>query len=277
MARILLQTTIPYDEDDWNVGRFSLLRGLLAKHHDVEARDKRSATGSDPVLAAMKRSDYDQLWLIAVDTGDGLTPDECRAISDFRRSGGGLFVTRDHMDLGSSICDLDGVGLAHHFHTRNPDPDESFRTRDDAVTTSIDWPNFHSGSNGDVQTVAVVDPAHPVMRRRDGSALRYFPAHPHEGDVGAPKDDPTARVIARGRSQTTGRDFNLVVAFDSSGPQGNAIAESTFHHIADYNWDTAMGCPSFVGETPGTMIAEHPELLDDVKTYCLNVADFLSR
>lgn len=83
-------------------------------------------------------------------------------------------------------------------------------------------------------------------------------------------------MIARGRSQVTGRDFNLVVAFNSTRPQGNAIAESTFHHLADYNWDTKMGCPSFVAEAPGTMIAEHPELLDDIKTYCLNVADFLS-
>jgi hypothetical protein len=119
----------------------------------------------------------------------------------------------------------------------------------------------------------------PARRRRalrDGSALRYFPSHPHEGDVSAPKEDGTARVIARGRSQVTGRDFNLVVAFNSTRPQGNAIAESTFHHLADYNWDTKMGCPSFVAEAPGTMIAEHPELLDDIKTYCLNVADFLS-
>jgi hypothetical protein len=29
MAKILLQTTIPSIGDDWNVGRFSLLRGLL--------------------------------------------------------------------------------------------------------------------------------------------------------------------------------------------------------------------------------------------------------
>jgi len=92
MARILLQTTIPYTEDDWNVGRFSLLRNLLATQHDVTARNK-STTGSDPILATIDRTDYDQIWLIAVDTGNGLTPDECRAISNFRRGGGGLFVT----------------------------------------------------------------------------------------------------------------------------------------------------------------------------------------
>ena len=29
MAKILLQTTIPFAEDDWNVSRFSLLREAL--------------------------------------------------------------------------------------------------------------------------------------------------------------------------------------------------------------------------------------------------------
>jgi hypothetical protein len=38
-------------------------------------------------------------------------------------------VTRDHMDLGSSVCMLGGVGAAHYFHSRNPDPDPEFRGR----------------------------------------------------------------------------------------------------------------------------------------------------
>ena len=31
MANILLQTTIPYTENDWHIGRFSLLRDYLAQ------------------------------------------------------------------------------------------------------------------------------------------------------------------------------------------------------------------------------------------------------
>lgn len=275
MAKILIQTTIPYSQDDWHVGRFSLLTQLLAETNDVIPRNKEA--GNDPVLSTLDRSDYDQLWLIAVDTGNGLTREECSAISQFRRNGGGLFVTRDHMDLGSSICDLGGVGEAHHFHSRNLDPLEENRTRDDNVTLSIDWPNYHSGNNGDVQEIEVVEPVHPLLRRADGKVMKYFPAHPHEGDVGAPPADPTARVIACGRSKTTGRRFNLAVAFDAAGAEGNALAESTFHHIADYNWDTSMGCPSFVGEQPGTQIAQHPELLDDIKQYCRNLSEWLTK
>jgi len=49
------------------------------------------------------------LWLFAVDTGDELSAAECDTISRFRQRGGGLMVTRDHMDLGSSVCSLGGV------------------------------------------------------------------------------------------------------------------------------------------------------------------------
>jgi len=277
MAKILLQTTIPTIEDDWNIGRFSLLRDLLAQEHEVVARDRQSLPlADDPVLASLADSDFDELWLFAVDLGDGITHDECAAIAEFRRRGGGLMVARDHMDLGSSVCDLAGVGAAHHFHTRNVDPEIAKQGRDDTGTPAIDWPNFHSGSNGDVQTIEVIAPAHAVLKRSDGSTLSLFPAHPHEGAVSAPRADPTARDIARGRSTITGRPFNLAVAFDSAAGEGNAIAESTFHHFADYNWDVGMGCPSFLSEPPSDRIAKDPSLIDDIKTYCNNLARWLA-
>ena len=277
MAKILMQTTIPYSADDWHIGRFSLLRDWLAREHDVVARNREDgADGLDPVLANLASSDFDQLWLFAVDTGDGLKAEECRAISAFRERGGGLMVTRDHMDLGCSICNLGGVGPAHHFHTKNVDAEIAQAGRDDLDTSAIDWPNFHSGSNGDVQEIEIVEPVHPLLLRPTGERLRYFPAHPHEGAVSAPPGDPTARVIARGTSKVTGRKFNLSVAFDSAGAEGNALAESTFHHFADYNWDTQMGCPSFVGEPPSDRIAKNPELLDDVKVFCSNLAQWMA-
>ena len=68
--------------------------------------------------------------------------------------------------------------------------------------------------------------------------------------------DPTARVIATGRSKVTGALFNLAVAFEPSAAGGPAIAQSTFHHFADYNWDPGMGAPSFVDEPPGGALAE---------------------
>lgn len=288
--KILLQTTIPYTEDDWHIGRFSLLRDTLASLrdengeaiYDVTARDREEdESGNDLVLSSLDRSDFDQLWLFAVDVGDGLSTADCAAISRFRQRGGGIFSTRDHNDLGSSLCTLGGVGAAHYFHSKNPDPDEGRHVRDDQGAPTIDYPNYHSGSNGDFQKIEPRGELHPLLQRPDGSAIEHFPAHPHEGGVGADPDDENTRVIATGTSETTGRAFNLIVALEGCDDRlgnrlGRAIAESSFHHLLDYNWDTDIGCPSFLEEPPGDGYKRNPEALEDIKTYVGNVARWLT-
>lgn len=274
-TKILVQTTIPYTEDDWHVGRFSRLTQHLAALPGVEvtARNREAAAGeTDPVLGSLDTSDFDQLWLFAVDVGDGLNGEECAAISRFRQSGGGLMVTRDHMDLGSSVCTLGGVGEAHYFHSKHLDPDESRRARDDVETTDIDWPNYHSGANGDFQTIHVVGARHPVLE-----GVSRLPSHPHEGAVGAPAHNPSARVIATGVSLTTGRAFNIAVAFEPGPDGGPAIAQSTFHHFADFNLDPAMGKPTFVTEPPGDGFVREPAALAEAFRYYENLAGWLGR
>jgi hypothetical protein len=286
-ARILLQTTIPPIADDWSIARFSRLREYLAGVRDdlgtavfeVTARDRAPLGVTDPVLANLGDENFDSLWLFAVDAGDGLTREDCEGISRFRKRGGGILVTRDHMDLGSSLCSLGGIGDAHHFHSRNIDPDDSRRANDDPYTANILWPNFHSGANGDFQEIAIVEPLHPVLAdpHAAGGRIRFLPSHPHEGDVDAPRSDPSARVIARGISKVTGRVFNIAVAFELSPDGGRAIAQSTFHHFADYNWDISSGKPSFVTEAPGHALAESSEAQRSVKQYVANVALWLVR
>ncbi len=274
--RILLQTTIPHVEDDWHVGRFSLLKQSLESIAEVTARNREPPGQPDSVLSSLDRSAFDQLWLIAVDTGDGLTPEDCAGVSRFRTRGGGLMVTRDHMDLGSSVCTLGGIGLAHFFHSRNPDPDPSRRANDDPYTTSIQWPNYHSGANGDFQAIEPVGALHALLADVDGTALPYLPSHPHEGAVGPPPDDPSARVIATGRSKVTGRRFNLAVAFEPGEQAGPGLAQSTFHHFADYNWDPRTGCPSFVTEAPGDGMLRDPEGRRSTERYVRNLALWLA-
>ena len=283
--KILLQTTIVPTHDDWSIARFRLLADFLRQQTDgsgralfsVTARDRESADAPDPVLSTLQTSDFDEMWLFAVDTGNGLRPEECEAIAGFRNSGRGLLVTRDHMDLGSSLCNLAGVGAAHQFHTRNLDARFPLE-RDDPYTLNIDWPNFHSGANGDFQQVEIVGDIHPVLI--DGAsptgAVRYLPSHPHEGAVRVP-DNADARIIAAGHSKVTGRRFNLAVAFEAAGGKGRAIAESSFHHFVDYNWDPRVGCPSFVDEPAGDAILREPAALASVQTYVRNVATWLGR
>ena len=154
--RILLQTTIGPVEDDWNIDRFSLLAEHLRSItneggiplYDVNTRNRETdIDGNDPVLSKLDQTDFDELWLFAIDPGNGLSTGDCEGITRFRQKGHGLFTTRDHQDLGSSLCTLGGVGRAHFFHTKSQEPDESRRTPDDQDNAEISWPNYHSGNN----------------------------------------------------------------------------------------------------------------------------------
>ncbi|MCV7020730.1 hypothetical protein ACRDU6_02645 [Mycolicibacterium sp. ELW1] len=276
MSRILLQTTITAQPDDWDIDRFALLAAeLRAAGHDVLARN-RASHDDDPVLSALDDLGFDQLWLMAVDTGDGLTDAEADAIARFRRGGGGVLTARDHQDLGSCLTRLGSLGLVNEFQDKTVDQSHLC---DDQGTPSISWPNFHSGANGDYQPVLATDPVHPLLRTGHSASGRveWFPAHPHEGAVSA--SVPCAVVVAEGRSSASGRRFNLAVAIDGETydglPMGRALAESTFHHFADYNWDVNRGAPSFVSEPPGSQILADPARLRVFTDYVRNAASWL--
>jgi hypothetical protein len=281
---ILLQTTIEATENDWHIGRFSMLRdylnGLLCadgqRLFNVDARDRELLGEPDPVLSTLDRSHYDELWLFAVDTGDGLQDEDRQGILRFGARGGGILLTRDHMDLGCSICGLGTLGAAHIFHTHNAAGD--MPPPDDKGTPAIGWPNFHSGANGAVQRIESVAPIHAVMLdcTSDTGAIEFLPAHPHEGAVIAPALDPSARVIATGTSLATGRRFNIAVAFERTHNNGPAIAQSTFHHFADYNWDPRCGCPDFVEEAPSFELPSDARAMASVHCYVRNVALWLA-
>lgn len=272
---ILLQTTIEPAQNDWHIGRFSMLRDFLASLtspdgaplFQVTARDRDPVGAADSVLSSLDGSNYDELWLFAVDVGNGLNDEDRAGIQRFRSRGGGVMITRDHMDLGCSICDMGVIGAAHVFHTHNAGP--TIPPPDDTGTPQIQWPNFHSGANGAAQPVEAVLPVHPVMRE-----VTFLPAHPHEGAVIAPLSAPHARVIATGRSLASGQRFNISVAFERTQAEGPAIAESTFHHFADYNWDPRRGSPDFVSEAPVYELPDSPAMAS-VHNYVRNVALWL--
>ena len=290
MKKILLQTTIPFSADDWTINRFSFLSEYLSsltyesgrRLYQVVARDRvNSKTGDDTVLSRLDNSDYAQLWLFGVDVGGGLSENDCQAIHRFRQRGGGVLTSRDHQDLGISFCSLGGIGAAHHFHSKNPEADPARQKEDDTESPAISWPNYHSGSNGDYQLIRVTKPIHPVMQNEDSESevIAMLPAHPHEGALSVPANGENARVVAKGRSKRTAKEFNLVVAFESSprnGLKGRAIADSSFHHFLDYNLDPTKGCPSFVTEKPGYGMLENPDALEDTKAYIRNLAAWLS-
>ena len=277
--RILLQSTIRHSGDDWHIGRFTLLARELRKIADVVARDlEPDAGGDDPVLSRLSRGDFDEAWLLGVDAGRGLSPRDIAGVNAFQAAGGGLLTTRDHEDMGLWLRQLDGVGQAHFFHASGccePEPDR--QRPDDDETRSISWPNYHSGRNGDYQRIEATEPVHPLLARPQGGQVSFFPAHPHEGAVGVPPGDPRARVVARGTSLSTGRQFALVVALERAASHpARAIAESSFHHFADYNWDPSLGAPSFVTEPAGNGMCSDSRALEDIHAYVANAARWLT-
>ena len=281
MAKILLQTTIPFAEDDWNVSRFSHLREALGGDgHEVVARNEvLDENGNDHVVTQLPDSDFDQLWLMAVDTGDGLTQAESDAVIEFRKRGGGVVTARDHQDLGLCLRHLGSLGQFNHFHTYNLEQGRA--ENDDQDNPNISYPNYHSGANGNYQKIAALGPVHPLLKsaKANGGVIEYFPAHPHEGAVGVPEGIAFARVIATGTSTVSGRDFNLAVVVEGEpfdgGVMARAVAVSTFHHFADLNWDTERGAPSFVTDQPGDEIKRDPARLEIFKDYVRNMARWL--
>jgi hypothetical protein len=278
VANILVQTTITDNADDWDIHRFSLLVDeLRAAGHRVSARNRSDTGGDDPILSRLDELDVDQLWLIAVDVGAGLTASEAGAIVRFRANGGGVLTARDHQDLGSSLTKLGSLGLINDFREHTDEPDD---LRDDRDNPDISWPNYHSGANGDYQPVFSSDPVHPLLRtaKTTSGRIEWFPAHPHEGSVRP--HGAYAATLAQGRSATTGRRFDLAVLIDGETtaegtPMGRALAESSFHHFADYNWDIDRGAPTFVTEPPSRQIVDDPARLGVFKDYIRNIAAWL--
>jgi hypothetical protein len=41
--------------------------------------------GNDRILSKLDETDFDQLWLFALDNGDGLTAADCQGITRFRQ------------------------------------------------------------------------------------------------------------------------------------------------------------------------------------------------
>jgi hypothetical protein len=275
MGKILVQTTTTYNRDDWHVARFSLLADLLRNDgHQVVMRDREPRLdGSDPVLSSLAHSDFNQLWLIAVDTGNGLAPDDVRGILRFRDRGGGVLTARDHQNFGASLLNLGAIGSVNNFYKYNRDRSRRRPRQDD----------YHSGNNGDFQRIVPMEPVHELLRsaKSPSGVIEYFPAHPHEGALSVPHNMPFARVIATSLSTISGRAFNLAVAIDDEPPHnghrnGRAIAISTFHQIADMNWDPNIEAPPFVTEPRGSELRNDPAKLEIFKDYIRNIARWLS-
>lgn len=234
MAKILIQTTLAATTNNKHVDQFRQLVHLLeCDGHTVKARDREpQADGSDPILSTLAESDFDELWLIAADRENGLSPRDVRGILRFRERGGGVLTARDRENLGSSLLNLGALGAVNHFHNYNRE-----RGRP---------PVRHSGYRGEYQRIVPLEPVHEVLRSRNSPSgvIEYFPAHPNEGAISVPRHAPYARVIAASSGTGDGRTFNVAIAVEDEPVNGGlrcgrAIAVSSMHYLSDADWSSS--------------------------------------
>lgn len=155
-------------------------------------------TFSDASLA-----NYHQVWLMAAGRNSNapISNGERQALRKFMDTGGGVFATGDHEDLGVSVggyiprvrsmrrwffpgAGPNGEPVAPHgsnatrHDTNRPGHDASWRFNDqsDDVPQEI-TPHFFGGG--------IIRSVHPVLCSRDGP-IRVLPDHPHEGRCEVP-------------------------------------------------------------------------------------------
>jgi hypothetical protein len=156
--------------------------------------------------------DFDEIWMFGVERSftPGLSQTELRAISEFMDSGGGVFATGDHEDLGVSMCgSVPRVRSMRKWHWPNPGPNNEpvappvggldrldtlrqgpspgfeFDDQSDVVPQNIS-PRMYPSWSFPWKFLWMFHP-HPLLCGPRG-VIRVLPDHPHEGECYVPAD-----------------------------------------------------------------------------------------
>ena len=279
--KILLQTTIPTVADDWNIGRFHLLTEFLDRQRAADGSSRsstsRRATGTavrgpQPAACRLDQSDFDQMWLFAVDTGHGLTPEDCAAIARFRQRGGGLLVARDHMDLARCKAWASPTISTPRIGKRPQAPSQRRSMRRSSGPITIPAPmaiirKFRPWATCIRFCVIPPIPARPFASCPPiPTKARWTHRPARRTHASSPRDEAKSPVlisISRWRSSWTPRP----------GRTG-AIHIPPFRRL---QLDIGAGAPSFVDEPPGSAMAQTPEAMRSTKSYAGNRGARLSR
>ncbi|MBV8644620.1 MAG: hypothetical protein JO225_12020 [Candidatus Eremiobacteraeota bacterium] len=147
-------------------------------------------------------SKYDEVWFFG-DDGPDLTPDENAVIAQFMDTGGGVFATGDHEELGAGMgAGLLRAGLMRKWRFGGPlgdPPPVEGPTRHDTMVAGPDGHyDFYDQSDDRPQTISVrqyrgwsIFPwlqqsyPHPLLCGSKGQ-ISVLPDHMHEGECAIP-------------------------------------------------------------------------------------------
>ena len=226
--------------DNLNDEQLSYVRFRITVAHRGSPSDSRMAADSNKLLGHIKefkfddaakfdRSQYDQIWLFGAhrsrrDSKTGtwtnrLTDSELRALMEFMDSGGGVFATGDHEDLGAAMCGFlprvrqmrrwffpdvgpDNEGLAppgdkaSRLDTNQMGHDRTYQFDDQSDDIpQVIQPKLYTARTGILRGKAY---PHPLLCGPNGP-ISVLPDHPHEGECTA-ADNPDKQVTLDGKN-----------------------------------------------------------------------------
>ena len=255
--------------------------------------------------------DYQEVWLFGfASSNSGMTGPELDAIVDFMDSGGGVFATGDHANLGGAMCgEVPRVKSMRHWYTGtapsgsgderidtnvpSPGADPQFDLQSDRIPQRI-YPTWYGDAADAVPHALLSFP---------GGAVTYLPDHPHEGECVVPAvldpaeypEDPNGvqvapEIVAHGVSAGPGFSgskpsitppvlFGVIGAYDGHQTGiGRVVVDSTWHHWININLNGA-GASALTGgvavdglyDAPGVPSAEYLQ----IQAYFQNIAGWL--
>ena len=236
----------------------------------------RDRGGNDTAFDDLTIGNFDVVFLFGWNgEGDSLSEPARNRIAKFMQSGGGLFATGDHEDMGAGMCGSLPRVRHMRFWSSAETPNIRNTTR---LTTNLSgtdgvyefddqadanpqrlYANFNIPSDYLVfapwppSTPSKVHQPHPLVRMSDGKALDVYPDHPHEGECRLPSDFATqfevdGVEVAEWPSRWRGTPRPRLVASAmssgngfNSGPTGakDAVTPRSFIAICAYNGQAA--------------------------------------
>jgi hypothetical protein len=156
---------------------------------------------------------YDVVFLFGINREDNrpLNADELTAMKRFMQSGGGVFATGDHENLGAAqglelprvnkmrfwaLSETPNVQNTTRLSPNLPGDDVfEFEDQSDAIPQRL-YPNYRTGmSLLDILINSNVRRPHPLLQIGATGSVDVFPDHPHEGECRVPENLNTTFTV----------------------------------------------------------------------------------